>query len=250
MNSTAHDKKHLQDGNLAFAELLETVLVLKNPNGCPWDAKQTHKSLRRYFLEEVCEVLAALDAGDLENLEEELGDVLIHILFQADIAWRNGTFDIATVMRKATDKLQRRHPHVFASKGEKAIPESEVEQNWERIKRAERGNNSILKSFPPQLSAIVSASYFQKQLAKLGLDPTEGAATDAKNAEQRAGDAMLALIWELTRADIDPESALRQSVQNLTNRIAKMEQNAGGQPLDALTTTELNQLYQDSLISD
>jgi uncharacterized protein YabN with tetrapyrrole methylase and pyrophosphatase domain len=206
-------------------------------------------------LEEVCEVLEALDAGDYAHLEEELGDVMIHILFQSDIAWRNDTFDIASVMRKATEKLQRRHPHVFKSdKINAKIGEKEVEDNWEQIKRAESGSNSILKSFPPQLSAIIIASSIQKRFAKLGLTPVAEPffdvseklrQSDAQDAERNAGDMLFALIWELTRAGIEPESALRQRVANLKKRITQMEQKTDGKPLDSLNINELKKLYSE-----
>lgn len=245
----AIDTSRVEDYQAAFVDLAQTVLTLKNPDGCPWDAKQTHKSLRRYFLEEVCEVLEALDNADRDALEEELGDVMVHILFQADIAARAGSFDLTTVLRKAAAKLRRRHPQVFgAPRQRRNLNSEQTESQWEAIKRAESGRKSILKSLPPQLSAVAAASAIQKSAVKAGLPPPAAPLNESPRDERQAGDALMALIHKIVAAGIDPESALRVSARRLQTRIRAIER-AAGKPLDAIAADERKRLLSDIFAS-
>ena len=133
-----------------FQFLVETVRTLRDPGGCPWDAEQTHQSLRPNLLEEAYETLEAIGDADADALEEELGDVMVQIIFHADIARRNGDFDADSLCRKVAEKLIRRHPHVFGD-AEKLESGEEVVDRWERIKRQEAGGiRSIVASFPKE----------------------------------------------------------------------------------------------------
>lgn len=129
----------------AFPELVRLMHRLRAPGGCPWDAAQTHKSLLKYLREESREVERAVRRSDHENLKEELGDVLLQVLFHAEIAAEAGRFDVADVMTVLRDKLVRRHPHVFQGKGETLTP-AEVHRRWKAIKKAEKKGRSGKKA--------------------------------------------------------------------------------------------------------
>ena len=222
----------------AFLRLIETIKTLKSPGGCAWDAKQTPQSLRRYFMEEVCEVLEALDNEDAGRLEEELGDIMIHVLFQTDIAERSGEFSFAAVADSATEKLRRRHPHVFGDK-QNRTPE-EVEASWEEIKRSESKRNSILKELPPLFPALAYAAAIQSRVEKVGLEwdtrqlpePTEE--MDPTEREQLAGDILMRSVNRIRQLGIEPESALRAAANRLKQRVQNAESHANDQPLDQL----------------
>src|SRR5271165_1126389 len=138
-----------------FEKLVAVQARLRAPNGCPWDREQTHQSLRTYLIEEAYEVLDAMDAGDDTKFADELGDLLLQVLFHADIAREAGRFDVVDVMRAIHDKMIRRHPHVF---GDVAVKNSaEVLRNWDRIKAEERKAVAQASGKPPEASAAVAA---------------------------------------------------------------------------------------------
>ena len=152
----------------AFAELVATVELLRNPGGCPWDADQTHLSLRQYLLEETYELLDAIDSWDIDNIEEELGDVMTQIAFHADIGRRENHFDAVSTAQKVQQKLVRRHPHVFADAEQLTDPE-EVVDRWEGLKRQESGKTSIVASLPASMPALALAGSVQRRAIKAGL---------------------------------------------------------------------------------
>ena len=142
--------------------------LLRGPDGCPWDREQDLRSLRRYVLEEAFEVVQTIDDGDLEALPAELGDLLLQVVFLAQMASEEGIFDVQTVIEAISDKLVRRHPHVF---GDQRIESaSEVLQRWETIKRAERGGGSVLDDIPAAFPALARAEKLSRRASNVGFD--------------------------------------------------------------------------------
>src|SRR3990172_8884650 len=160
-----------------FAGLRRIIATLRGPNGCPWDHVQTHESLRPYLLEEASETLAALDSGDRELLCEELGDLLLEVLLHVRIAEETGEFRLADVIYSIAGKLVRRHPHVFGE-AVAETPEAVVEQ-WEELKREERGGASALSGVPDALPALAFAQALQRRGGGGGRPPRAGGAARA-----------------------------------------------------------------------
>ena len=207
-------------------ELLATMHALRAPGGCPWDAEQTAESLTPYILEEACEAIDAIETGSAAMIAYELGDLLLQIVFQAEIFNERHLFDFADVAAGINAKLIRRHPHVFSG-GNATVPLDELARQWERIKRAEQP----VSSQPPhplgQLSGSLPAlQRAQKLLAKsqrAGLDlerylPALPAGTPAD--EEQLGRALLALVKQAELCGLDAEQALRRTVRNLCSAIA------------------------------
>jgi nucleoside triphosphate diphosphatase len=169
-----------------FHTLVELMAALRAPDGCPWDRKQTHESLKPYLLEETYEVLEILDRQDRTKLPEELGDVLLQVLFHSQIASEAGSFTIEDVLEQLADKLIRRHPHVFNNGSSDAIPTNadQVVMRWEDIKRTERQNSgrpdSVLDGVPQTLPALLRAYQIQARAARVGFDWTH----DTKGFDQ------------------------------------------------------------------
>ncbi len=200
--------------------LREILARLRAPGGCPWDHEQTHESLRRHLVEECCELLEAIDRGDPVFLCEELGDVLLQVVFHAQIASEAGRFDLEDVARGIADKLVRRHPHVFG--GAVLATAGEVVTQWEAIKRAEKGIGAdapepLVKPAPALLPALLRAVEVHKQLSKRAALPGIPLHDEAEVAELAAGlDAasagarLFALAAACRLAGLDPEAALRE----------------------------------------
>ncbi|WP_052336856.1 MazG family protein [Nocardioides alkalitolerans] len=203
----------------ALAELVEVMRRLRAE--CPWKAEQTHRSLARYLLEETHEVLEALDTGDTVLLREELGDLLLQVLFHAAIAAERGEFDIDDVARDLTAKLVRRNPHVFAPATEGAT-ESEpagepldaaaVNESWEAVKATEKQRSGPTEGLPPTLPALLYADKVLDRLARAGT-PVRTDLVDPADAD--LGDRMLLLVAEARASGTDPEQALRDAVRRL-----------------------------------
>ncbi|MGZ8381626.1 MAG: nucleoside triphosphate pyrophosphohydrolase, partial [Nitrospira sp.] len=159
-----------------FTKVVELMVALRSQNGCPWDRKQTHESLKPYLLEETYEVLETIDQGDRAKLREELGDVLLQVIFHSQIAAEAGTFTVEDVLDTLAEKLVRRHPHVFGN-GDQTGTLTNSEQvlnQWEHIKRAEReaagGTQSALDGVPKTLPALLRAYQTQARAARVGFD--------------------------------------------------------------------------------
>jgi len=217
----------------AFEDLMGVVERLRDPGGCPWDRKQTHKSLRPHLLEECYEVLEAIDAGDADGLAEELGDVLTHVTFHADIARRAGTFAIEDVLGRVVRKLIRRHPHVFGDARKLDTPR-QVEDRWEELKRGEHaGRSSVLDGIPPAMPALAYAAALQRRAVNAGVrceklpaavvhlaDAPEG------STEEAAGDFLFAAVASALDAGVDPETALRAAAARFRERVRRDERTA------------------------
>ena len=203
--------------------LRQIVTQLRAPDGCPWDREQTHHSLLRCLVEEVSEVLEAVDNDDFELMEEELGDLLLQVVMHACLAEEQNRFDLEDVARGISDKLIRRHPHVFGEKAEKFDTSGEVIDRWELIKAEEKkkkfGENekiSIFKNLPPRLPALLFANDIYKRVAKNGLEGKgEWEESNANGSAQElneglAGKALFELVAACQKSGIDPELALRK----------------------------------------
>ncbi len=223
----------------ALSELVAMVARLRRE--CPWDREQTHLSLRRYLLEETYEVLEALDRSDPLKLREELGDLLLQVLMHAAIAEEAGRFSIQEVARAETEKMVRRHPHVFA-----AVPVSgakEVLQNWEALKaREQEGGHSVLDGVPPLLPALARAQAVQQRAVRAGFQWPDregvlqevasasrelaGAATPAQQ-EAEFGDLLFALVGLGGQLGVQAEDALRAATRRFEERVRASERDPG-----------------------
>ncbi|RBW67645.1 nucleoside triphosphate pyrophosphohydrolase [Bacillus taeanensis] len=225
-----------------FDKLREVIAVLRGPNGCPWDKKQTHKSLKKYLVEETYEVLEAIDNDEDDHLIEELGDILLQVMLHAQIGEDEGFFSVDDVIYAVTEKMIRRHPHVFGDINVK--DEAEVLQNWEEIKRKEKAGEqetftSRLDKAPQGLPGLYQAYEFQKEAAKIGFDWPDVQPVWAKIKEEieefrqadsadeqlkEFGDILFALVNLARFYSIDPEEAVRATNRKFYNRFSYIEQ--------------------------
>jgi tetrapyrrole methylase family protein/MazG family protein len=221
-----------------FDALVEIIATLRAPDGCPWDRKQTHASLRSSLLSECYEVLEALDEGDAEKLRDELGDLLLQIVLQSQIAAEAGEFEIGEVIEGINQKLIHRHPHVFGSK--KVKDAEEVSVNWEELKNEEREPGaSMMQSVPGEMPALGYSQEVQRRAAHVGFDWEDISGIIDKLAEevsefQRAetkeqkasefGDLLFTLANIALRMGIDAEAALREANKRFFKRFSYMEE--------------------------
>ena len=195
---------------------------LRAPDGCPWDQDQTHQSIARCLVEEASEVLEAIDREDTDLLREELGDLLLQVVFHAQIEEEAERFDLEDVAREISEKLIRRHPHVFGDPRDKEEDAGAVIDRWEKIKaeekkaRGEDDTTKLFKNLPPQIPATLHADKSYKQACKIGLqsegDWNEGVVDQLSEGldESKAGRALFEHVAACHKAGIDPESALRK----------------------------------------
>lgn len=225
-----------------FKELVDVIATLRSENGCPWDREQTHETLKSTLIEETYETLEAIDAGDPKKLEEELGDLLLNIMLQAQIAAEHENFDVYGVIETLTEKLIRRHPHVF---GDVNVSDSdEVLKNWEAIKRSESGyedRKSVLDGIPNALPTLLRAQKIQNRAARVGFDWEELTEVVAKVEEEleevkasinaaepeatamELGDLLFAIVNLCRFMEIQAEETLRQSNRKFMGRFKWME---------------------------
>ncbi len=232
-------------------DLLAVVEQLRDPGGCPWDREQTHASLRPNLLEESYEALEALDAGDADGLAEELGDLLVQVTFHADIARRAGEWTLADVVARTTEKLVTRHPHVFADDGPKLTTAEEVSHQWDALKRAEPGRESITDGLPAAMPALAYAAALQRRASRAGLawddDEAPGENGDLAAGERAAGRQLFELVRRVQAAGVDPETALRTETMRFRERIRAAEAAApGGATLADLPAEERARLWDES----
>ena len=199
---------------------------LRSPGGCPWDAEQTHASLARYLLEETYEVLEAIETEDRHLLREELGDLLLQVVFHARIGQERADdpFDIDDVAAGIVDKLRHRHPHVFlnVAGGNVTVSDmSELETNWEAAQAAEKGRASAMDGIPPALPALALAAKTQSRAARLSAGPAVTPAPLADGAE--LGDALFALVATARARGLDPEAELRAATRRYADAVRAAE---------------------------
>ncbi len=202
----------------AFYELVTVVARLRAPGGCPWDREQTLESIKPHTLEETYELLEAIDSGDDEAIIEELGDVLLQVVLDAQIAADERRFDLIPVIERLTEKLIRRHPHVFAD-AEAETPD-DVRVHWEREKRAEKSRDSVLSGIPVALPALVQTQKLSSRAAKVGFDwPRREMLFDklreetAELAEELFADGQVPQVAASVSGDIETDDPIRDPAQ-------------------------------------
>jgi XTP/dITP diphosphohydrolase len=201
---------------------VEVMDRLRSPGGCPWDAAQTHESLTRYLLEEAYEVIEAIETNDLALLREELGDLLLQVLFHARMAQElpaGQAFGIDDVATDLVDKLVRRHPHVFA--GASAGTADELNETWERQKVDEKGRTSAVDGVPLNQPALALAAKLVSRARRAGLAVPSPAGEDV-------GARLLAVVQDAVAADVDPETALRRTARELRAELVRQESERTG----------------------
>ncbi|TSA34387.1 MAG: MazG family protein [Opitutales bacterium] len=197
--------------------LIATTARLRAPDGCPWDKEQNHRTLCDCLIEEVAELVQAIDRNDLANLREELGDLLFHIVMHAQMAAEEGHFNFDDVAKEVNDKMIRRHPHVFGE-GVKLGDAEAVIKQWEQIKLTEKGlkKTTLFKELPPSLNTVLTAREVWKQIQKKGYDAGQTvdvptiASLKENLTEDLAGQKLFEIIAACRDAGIDPDSALRR----------------------------------------
>ena len=245
-----------------FSTLVDIIARLRGPEGCPWDRKQSHASLRECLLEECYEVLEALDDGDSNRLSVELGDLLMQIVFHSQIASDDGEFELGDVVKSITTKLIRRHPHVFGSV--EVRDADEVLANWEALKKEERQKDvSMLDGAPRTMPALAYSQEIQGRVARVGFDwrDDEGVidklaeevaefkqAQSKERKEEEFGDLLFTLANIARRQGIDPEAVLRQANQRFYRRFAFMEKlcRERGLEFGKMPFDEQNKLWEEA----
>lgn len=245
-----------------FDDLVEIVTVLRSNGGCPWDKEQTHKSLRRDFIEETYEVIEAIDTEDPKLLREELGDVMLQVVFHADIEHEEGRFDINDVANDICVKLIHRHPHVF---GELKLDNSaDVLENWDKIKGVEKQRNTLtdkLRSIPPMLPALMRAQKVGKKASFFDFETTEAvydklyeeisevkeAAESGKSdaVMEEMGDLLLTVTSLARKLGVDSEQALFNATNKFIDRFEKVENAVleQGKRVENMTMAELDEVW-------
>ncbi|MBC7288589.1 MAG: nucleoside triphosphate pyrophosphohydrolase [Armatimonadetes bacterium] len=247
-----------------FERLVEIMRRLRAADGCPWDRQQTEQSLQRYLIEEVYEALEAVDDGDWERLCCELGDVLLQVVFYAQLAAEKGRFTIEDVLRCINQKLIRRHPHVFGTV--KVGNAEEVLVNWERIKTEQEGDRrtSLVEGIARGLPALQEAEKVQQRARQVGFDWPEISGVWAKVEEEvqelrraaeggdklaidaELGDLLFAVVNLARFLGIDPEQALRRATRRFVQRFREVEAaaEASGKKLQEMTLDEMDALWE------
>lgn len=256
----------MKSDQACFDELLAIMKRLRGPGGCPWDAEQTHESLKRYLLEEAYEVIEAIDTNSSDLLKEELGDLLLQPIFHAAIAEETGKFTMQDVIKGLCDKLIRRHPHVF---GDMEISSSDAQvENWERIKKAEKGDErkSALSGVPPHLPALLKAQKITEKAARVGFDwehvdqvvakvmeelhefEEAMAEGDNEHMEAELGDLLFAIVNLGRFLSINPEEALRKTISRFQTRFQYVEDtlHSQGHQMNTSTLEEMDRLWEEA----
>ena len=223
-------------------DLKKIIARLRSEDGCPWDKVQTHQTLKEAMLEEAYEAVDAIEKNDIQNLKEELGDVLLQVVFHAQIEEEQGNFDLSDVITAISEKMITRHPHIFAK--EKADTPQEVSQNWEQIKKKEKNyktQSESMKNVADALPALIKAQKVQKKAKQAGfyfetieqsiqnvqkqLQQFEQSFTKSQKCQQKEfGDLLLALVNVSIFLEINPEFALTKAVKKFINRFECVEQ--------------------------
>jgi tetrapyrrole methylase family protein / MazG family protein len=251
-----------------FSKLREIIAILRSPNGCPWDKEQTHESLKKYLIEETYEVIEAIDSGDIDNLIEELGDVLLQVMLHAQIGEDEGYFAIEDVIEVVSAKMIRRHPHVFGDK--KAEDTEEVLRNWQEIKKQEKGETqtSLLEGISKSIPNLLRAYEIQKKAAKVGFDWQEitpalekvkeeleefeneltGKEKNLVNAKKEFGDILFAFVNVARFLDIHPEEALFETNEKFIRRFRFIEESVkeSKKPIEDHTLAELDRFWDEA----
>lgn len=270
-----HLTKSAADDRDAIDRLAEIIRVLRAE--CPWDKVQTHESLRKGMLEEAYETVEAINNNDMANLREELGDVMLQVVFHANLAEEEGQFDLKDVINEECEKMIRRHPHVFLHETGNNSPKSidKVLEKWENIKVKEKGEESCvsrLQRVPKALPALMRAFKIQKKAADVGFDWNDvSGAFDKVDEERRElmeqyadttvsfdrledemGDLLFSCVNVARFLDVDPEAALNRTSEKFIRRFSYIESRAEalGKELTGMTLSEMDMLWEESKKSE
>ncbi|MEP7016355.1 MAG: nucleoside triphosphate pyrophosphohydrolase [Verrucomicrobiota bacterium] len=254
-----------------FAKLCEIVARLRAPGGCPWDREQTNESILPQLIEETYELVEAVRTNDTANFREELGDLLLHIVMHAEIASEAGRFNIDDVIREISEKLVRRHPHVFGTSD--ARDTGAVLKQWEAIKRAEKTGGHYLAGLPAALPALMRAQKAQSKVSRVNFDWTDlrdviakveeefgeaksaiaslataspsGGGQDRKAVEEEIGDLLFAVVNLARKCALDAESVLQRATDKFVLRFNRLEDelNAQGKKLGDVDLAELDAIW-------
>ncbi|HYT67218.1 MAG TPA: nucleoside triphosphate pyrophosphohydrolase [Vicinamibacterales bacterium] len=251
------------DAGSAFQSLVDIMARLRGPQGCPWDREQTLESLRAFVLEETHEVLDAIDRGDTDTLRGEIGDLIFEGVFLAQVCADAGQFTVADSLRAISEKLIRRHPHIFDPTGRPLDTPGQVHQQWEQIKAKEQSDageqRSVLRGLPKSLPSLLRAYEIGTRVAAVGFDwaKTEDvvdkieeevaelraaiASEGPVRSEEEMGDLLFAIANLSRKLGIDPESALRKANEKFTKRFTALEDNlhAQGRSVHGATLEEM-----------
>ena len=248
-------------------DLLEIMSILRSPEGCPWDREQNHKSIKKSLIEETYEVIEAINKDDNHLLCEELGDVLLQVVFHSQMAKENGNFDFSDVTDGVCKKLIERHPHVFGDV--KADTSAQVLVNWEQIKSKSKNRKTQtdkMLSVPRELPALMRSTKLQEKAAKVGFDwqNVDGAlekideetaelkaainTADKKNIEEELGDLLFSVVNVSRFVGVDAEEALTASADKFLNRFSVVEKLAKERGIDMPNTSleELDRLWEEA----
>jgi MazG family protein len=244
-------------------QLLRIMARLRAPDGCPWDREQTHATLRAAVIEEAYEVAAAITADDDANLREELGDLLLQVVFHAQLSHERGGWDFDAVAAGIVQKLVRRHPHVFGS--ENAADSTEVLRRWEEIKREEKGarQESLLDGISDGMPGLIRAEKIQKRAAKIGFDwnelppviakireelaEVEAVLSDPHKAEDEIGDLLFSVVNLARKLKVDGEVALQRATDKFSTRFRQVESIARKRnlSLEKMSLAELDVIWDE-----
>lgn len=243
-------------------QLTRIMAQLRSPKGCPWDRQQTHRTLRPMILEEVYELLEAIDEGDDQALREELGDVLLHIIFHAQLARERRAFDLKAVAKELAKKLVQRHPHVFGR--ERIRSSNQVLKRWHQLKQQEKPTRrSSLDGVPRHLPALLRAQNLQKRASRVGFEwPNPSRGIPAKIREElkelsqtrgrgpafarELGDVLFTLVNLARHRQVDAESACRDAAERFAHRVRAIETRLAKKGLKTtdLTSSQLDQEWK------
>lgn len=249
----------------AVERLMRVIDTLRSPGGCPWDAKQTVESLAPHLVEECHEMADAVARGDMDDTRDELGDLLMGVFMVARVAQEDRGFDLEAVADRIREKLVRRHPHVY---GETVVEdEGQVLQNWEAIKKQEReergGDTSALSGVPPSLPGLLRAYRVGQKAANAGFDWADllgpmdkvdeewrefreaAASGDEQAAARELGDLLFAVVNVARKLDLEPELALRGTVERFSQRFRYVERNLG-KPVAEASLAEMDALWEEA----
>jgi tetrapyrrole methylase family protein/MazG family protein len=261
--------------SLEFDRLIAVMERLRGDAGCPWDKEQTHVSLKPFLIEEAYEVLDAIDSENHRSLCEELGDLLFQVIFHAQVAKERGAFDIDAVLKETTEKMTRRHPHVFTpveDRGEKTHSEplsaDAAISRWEQIKLKEKsehgGRKSVFEGVPKALPALLLAHQVQAKAGRVGFDWKTAEAAfpkveeelqeikealssgNQKAIEAELGDLLFSIVNVARLLKVNPEEALRKMVNRFMERFKKMEIASGDTGIAALSIEEMDHLWEEA----
>ncbi len=248
-----------------FSKLVDIMSALRGEKGCPWDREQTRESLKPFLVEETYEVLEAIDEGNPEKIKEELGDLLFQIIFQCQLARERNEFDINDVLKKISEKMIGRHPHVFGRA--RYETSEEVLTQWEERKREEgKGRESILEGIPKEMPSLLRAHRIQARASRVGFDWSRVEDVlkkldeelgefrralenkDQEEIEDELGDVFFVLVNVSRFVGVNPEDALRKTISKFISRFRYIEMKAAeqGRNLSAMSLEEMDALWDEA----